>query len=49
MANFDGAWRARYESEFWGEGVVVMRGGKFLGCDQQYFLGVLIRKQTMVG
>lgn len=34
---FDGAWRARYAAALWGEGLVVLRAGKFLGCDQQFF------------
>jgi hypothetical protein len=37
MNQFDGAWRAVYAQSLWGEGLVLLRSGKLLGCDEQYF------------
>src|SRR5690349_23562412 len=37
MNQVDGAWRALYAERLWGEGLVVLRSGKLLGCDPQYF------------
>jgi len=35
--NFDGAWRAFYAEALGGEGIVILRSGKILGCDKQFF------------
>jgi T3SS negative regulator,GrlR len=38
MSNeLDGAWHAVYQEALSGEGVVILRSGKLIGCDQQYF------------
>jgi hypothetical protein len=35
--NLDGAWQADFGSDLSGQGVVLLRNGKVLGCDHQYF------------
>ena len=35
--DFDGAWHAVFAAQLGGEGVVLLRNGFILGCDDQYF------------
>ena len=35
--DFDGAWHAVFGAQLSGEGVVLLRNGFILGCDDQYF------------
>ena len=35
--NFDGAWHAVFGAQLSGEGIVLLRNGFILGCDDQYF------------
>jgi T3SS negative regulator,GrlR len=37
MNSFDGAWHAVFGSALAGNGVVLLRNGTILGCDNQYF------------
>ncbi len=37
MNTFDGAWRAVYASELFGDGLVILRNGRAVGCDHRYF------------
>ena len=38
MENLDGVWRAVYEPEASGQGFVVLRQGRILGCDEGWFI-----------
>jgi hypothetical protein len=38
MKNLDGVWRAVYEPETSGQGFVVLRQGRILGCDEGWFI-----------
>ena len=38
MENLDGVWRAIYTSTLWGEGIIVLREGRVLGCDDGWFI-----------
>jgi hypothetical protein len=35
--DFDGAWHAVFAAQLNGEGIVLLRNGFILGCDDQYF------------
>jgi T3SS negative regulator,GrlR len=35
--DFDGAWHAVFSAQLDGEGIVLLRNGFILGCDDQYF------------
>ena len=35
--DFDGAWYAVFGAQLGGEGIVLLRNGFILGCDDQYF------------
>src|SRR6266446_2216160 len=35
--DFDGAWHAVFGAQLGGEGIVLLRNGFILGCDDQYF------------
>ncbi len=35
--DFDGAWHAVFGAQLGGEGIVLLRSGFILGCDDQYF------------
>ena len=37
MMDLDGAWRAVFAESLSGAGVVILRSGKLLGCDSQFF------------
>jgi hypothetical protein len=37
VMNLDGAWRAVFAESLSGAGVVILRSGKLLGCDSQFF------------
>lgn len=37
MARFDGAWEADFGAELGGLGVLLLRRGQLLGCDNHYF------------
>ena len=36
-SDFDGAWYAVFGAQLGGEGIVLLRNGFILGCDDQYF------------
>lgn len=35
--SIDGVWEALFAERQWGSGVLIIRNGKFLGCDRAYF------------